>query len=213
MNTAIKKALIIGTPFSVLIVSICIATILTRDISSPLDEDWITRQFLIGMFMFAGLSIIPRLLHFQFSFSGLFPSCRIDLNHHPPPLQVDHEFQLGEHSICSGCVGSFLSIVFAELLFLMYFLYPNWFSNNSFITFLLIGIVLILISYSRYFFVLKPNIRLIQHVTLFIGVVFAIIGSDLYLQSAFSMILLLPSWLLFLIGRVKLGEIDHVAVE
>ncbi|MFX0174361.1 MAG: hypothetical protein ACFE9L_20990 [Candidatus Hodarchaeota archaeon] len=72
-----------------------------------------------------------------------------------------------------------------------------------------IGLVLILISYSRYFIVLKPKVRVIQHSSLFPGITLAIVGCDLLFKSAFSMMILLPSWLLFLFGRVYLGKLDH----
>ena len=209
MNTTVKKALIIGTPFFTLIISIYLSTLLTHFLTSPLDKDWVTRQFLIGMFMFAGLTIIPRLLHIQIFFSGAIPSFRLDLSHHSPSLQGDHEFQLKKYSICSGCLGSTLSIILAEFLFLSYFINPSWFPQTFRIYFFLIGLIAILISYSRYFFVLKPKTRLLQHSSLFVGVGFAVIACDLTFQSAFSMIILLPSWIFFLVGRLKLGEMDH----
>lgn len=213
LKTLTKKALIIGTPFFVLMISILVATFLTKYLSSPIDEDWVTRQFLIGMFMLAGLAIIPRLLHFQLFFSGLIPSCVINLSHHPPSLRANHEFQVGTHSICSGCFGSFLSIILAKLIFATYFLNPNLFPKSLGMLFLLMGLILILASYSRYLFILRPSIRLIQHVTLFMGVALAVIASDLQFNSAFCMIILLPSWLLFLLVRVKLGELDHIPVQ
>ncbi len=120
-----KKALAIGTPFSVFIISIFVVTILTHSYSSPLDEDWINRQFLIGMFMFTGLTIIPRLLHMQLFLSGVIPSLKTNLGHHPPSLQTTHEIQIRGHSICSGCFGSFLSITISEFIFLVYFLNPH----------------------------------------------------------------------------------------
>ncbi|MFX1505175.1 MAG: hypothetical protein ACFFDC_03580 [Promethearchaeota archaeon] len=207
MNTTVKKALIIGTPFFTLMVSIYISTFLTHFLTSPMDKDWVTRQFLIGIFMFVGLTIIPRLLHFQLFFSGAIPSFRVNLSHHSPAMQVDHEFKLGNHFVCSGCLGNILSIILAEFLFLAYFIEPSCFSP-TFTTFL-VGIMAILISYSRYFIILKPSIRLIQHVSLFIGVSLIVIACDIAFKSAFSMILLLPTWILFLIVRLKLGELDH----
>ncbi|MFW9906548.1 MAG: hypothetical protein ACFFFH_19735 [Candidatus Thorarchaeota archaeon] len=212
MDITVKKVIIIGTPFSILIISIYISTLLNHILTSPMDKDWVTRQFLIGMFMFAGLTIIPRLLHFQLFFSGVIPSFKINLSHHSPSLQSEHEFRLGNQSVCSGCMGSILSIIIAELLFLAYFIKPSWFSQTFTIWFFLIGLIAILISYSRYFILLKPIIRLIQHASLFIGVSLAIIACDTTFNSAFSMILLLPSWVLFLIGRLKLGEMDHRSI-
>ncbi len=213
LKTLTKKALIIVTPFSVSIISLLVATFLTYNYSSPIDEDWVTRQFLIGMFMVAGVAIIPRLLHFQLFFSGMIPSCVINLSHHPPSLRANHEFQIGTHSICSGCFGNFFSIILAELIFLMYFLNPKLFPKSFTMFFFLIGLILILVSYSRYLIFLRPSIRLIQHVTLFMGVAIAVIASDLTFNSAFCVIILLPSWVLFLVSRVILGELDHVAVK
>ena len=209
MSNLTRKALAIGTPFIMLISSIFIVTILTHNYSSPLDEDWTTRQFLIGMFMFTGLTIVPRLLHLQLVFSGVIPSCTMNLNHHPPSLCLTHEIQIGTHSICSGCFGSFLSLLIAEFIFLGYFIDPNLFHNGLALIYLLMGLMLIVLSYSRYLIVLKPSIRLIQHISLFTGVALALIACDLLFTSAFSMMILLPSWLLFLVGRVKLGKLDH----
>jgi len=209
LRTLIKKALTISTPYIILIISIFLVSILTNSYSSPLDEEWITRKFLIGMFMFAGLTIIPRLLQLHLYFSGVIPSCTVNLSHHPPLLQTSHEFKLRSYSICSGCFGSFISILMAEFIFLGYFLSPNLFNTDLTMVFFLIGLLLIVMSYSRYLISLKPSIRLIQHVSLFIGVTLALIACDLTFKSAFTMIILLPSWLLFLVGRVRLAELDH----
>ncbi len=210
MKSSLEKALIISIPFSVLIFSILVVSFLIHDYSNPLDEDWITRQFLIGMFMFTGLTIVPGLLHLQLIFSGRIPFCIMNLSHHPPSIRHTHEFQFRDHSICSGCFGSFLSIIISEFIFLGYFLNPHIFHDNLAMIFFLMGLILIMLSYSRYLIIVKPNIRLIQHISLFIGLVLALIACDLTFKSAFAMILLLPSWLLFLIGRVQLGKLDHL---
>ncbi len=210
MKSSLKKALIISTPFSVLIFSVLVVSFLFHDYSNPLDEDWITRQFLLGMFMFTGLTIIPRLLHLQLIFSRGRPSCSMNLSHHPPSIRHTHEFQIRDYSICSGCFGSFLGIIISEFIFLGYFLNPHIFFVCLATQYFLIGLILIILSYSRYLISVKPNIRLIQHLALFIGLVLALIACDLTFKSAFAMILLLPSWLLFLIGRVQLGKLDHL---
>jgi hypothetical protein len=205
-----KTILISSGPFFTLIISIITISILTYDYSNPLDADWTTRQFVLGMFMFAALTIIPRLLHLQFFFFGKTPYVIINLSHHAPDLQLAHEFKLKTHSICSGCFGSFLGILLAETIFLVYLYVPSLIFPRKFaMEYLIIGVVLILMSYSRYFIVLKPSIRLIQHASLFTGIAFSIIGCDLLFKSAFSMMLLLPSWLLFLFGRAYLGKLDH----
>ncbi|MFX0183536.1 MAG: hypothetical protein ACFE95_10685 [Candidatus Hodarchaeota archaeon] len=210
MDNSIKTILISSGPFFTLIISILIIGILTYDYSNPLDTDWTTRQFVLGMFMFAALSIIPRLLHIRLFLLGKTPYITINLSHHSPDLQIAHEFKFRTHSICSGCFGSFLGILLAEAIFLVYFSAPSVIFVRKFaIEYLIIGIFLILISYSRYFIILEPNIRLIQHSSLFSGIAFSIIGCDLLFKSAFSMMLLLPSWLLFLFGRAYLGKLDH----
>ncbi|MFX0206947.1 MAG: hypothetical protein ACFFDT_13250 [Candidatus Hodarchaeota archaeon] len=209
MNNLIKKALTIGTPFVVLIISFFIVSILTHSYSSPSDEEWVTRQFLIGMIMFAGFTIIPRLIHFQLFFSGMIPSCTINLCHHPPLLHTTHEFKIGSYSICSGCFGSLLSILIAEFIFLGYFVRINLFDKELITIYLMIGLIMIILSYSRYFIILKPSARLIQHICLFPGLALTLIAGDLFFNSAFSMIILLPSWVLFLVGRVKLAELNH----
>ncbi|MFX1283837.1 MAG: hypothetical protein ACFFB5_09280 [Promethearchaeota archaeon] len=209
MSILIKKALTIGTPFIILIISFIIITVLNNSYSSPLDEEWITRQFLIGMFMFAGLAIIPRLLQLHLYFSGVIPSYTVNLCHHAPFLQTNHEFKIGSYSICSGCFGSVLSILIAEFILLVYFLSPNLFNADLTKIFLLMGLILIIMSYSRYLINLKPNVRLIQHISLFVGLALILIACDLGFNSAFSMIILLPSWLLFLVTRVKLAELNH----
>jgi len=187
-------------------------TLLRPSYSSPLDEDWITRQFVLGMFMFAGFTIIPSLLHFQLAFSKGLPFFQINLSHHPPSLQIYHEIQIKNHSICSGCIGSVFSIIITEIIFLGYFLDLGLFQDSLAITYLLFGLFLISVSYSRYLFQLKPSLRLIQHTSLFIGVGFSLIACDLLFSSAFSMVIFLPSWLLFLLGRVALGKWDHTEI-
>jgi hypothetical protein len=159
--------------------------------------------------MFAGLTIIPRLIHFKLLISHGRPFFYVNLSHHPPSLQNSHEFGFRTHSICSGCFGSLLSILFAEFLFLVYFIFTGLFLDFFAWNYLLVGLILISVSYSRYIVILSPKIRLIQHLSLFTGIAFSLVAADLLFKSAFSMILLLPSWLLFLFGRVQLGNLDH----
>ena len=213
MSRSKNQLFIICIPFSVLILSILVISLLISNYSSPPDKDWITRQFIIGMFMFTGLTIVPRLLQLQLVFSGGIPFCTLNLSHHPPEIQKSHEFQIKDYSICSGCFGSFLSIIFSEFIFLVYFLNPQIFHENLAGFIFLIGLILIMISYSRYLIFLKPSIRIIQHMSLFIGLVLTLIACDLAFKSAFAMILLLPSWLLFLIGRVQLGKLNHQKIQ
>jgi len=130
--------------------------------------------------------------------------------HFPSNILSTHEFQIKNYWICSGCFGSFLGILLGESVFVGYFLNRSIFQEISPVIFLILGILLIIISYSRYILALKPKFRIFQHSSLFLGLSLALIGSDMLFESALSMIILLPTWVLFLIIRVQLSKLDHI---
>jgi hypothetical protein len=72
-----------------------------------------------------------------------------------------------------------------------------------------LGVILILFTFSRYFIMFSPLMRIFQHSMLFLGLSLMLIASDLFYQSAFFMVFLLPSWLSFLITRIQLSKMDH----
>lgn len=207
VNTG-KKAFLSSLPFFVLITSLLLIQII-RDSFSLLDNDWSTRQFILGFFIFTGLTIIPNLLHLRVYFSRSLPIFLLNLSHHPIDIRSSHEFKIGNFWICSGCFGSFLGILLGETFFSVYFLNRSVYQGFSPIYLLTIGIICISISYSRYFIELRPKFRLVQHISLFLGLSLTLIASDLLFESALSMIILLPTWLLFLLIRVYLSKLDH----
>ncbi len=207
VNTS-KKVFFSILPFFVLITCLLLIQIL-RDSFSLLDNEWPTRQFILGFFIFAGLTVIPNLLHLRVYFSGYFPTFLLNLSHHPIDIRSSHEFQMWNFWICSGCFGSFIGIIVGETFFSLYFLNRSVYQGLSPIYLLFIGILCIFISYSRYFIELRPKFRLVQHISLFLGLSLILIASDLLFESALSMIILLPTWLLFLLIRVYLSKLDH----
>jgi hypothetical protein len=207
VNTG-KKAFLSSLPFFVLITSIFLIQVI-RDSFSLLDTEWRTRQFILAFFIFAGLTIIPNLLHLRVYFSRFSPTFLFNLSHHPIDIRSSHEFQIRNFWICSGCFGNFLGILIGETSFLIYFINRRIIQGFSPIYLLGIGILCIFISYSRYFIELRPKFRLVQHISLFSGLSLTLIASDLLFESALSMIILLPTWLLFLVIRVYLSKLDH----
>lgn len=159
--------------------------------------------------MFAALTIVPRLLQLRISTINGIPRMDLNLSHHSIELQDSHEFKFRSLSICSGCFGSFLGIMISEIIFAGYFLSILSFDEKLMTIFFWIGLLMVLVAYSRYLIDVPPLFRIFQHSLLFIGVSFTLISCDLLFNSALAMILLLPSWLAFLAARVILSKLDH----
>jgi len=209
LRSSSKKIIISIFPFFLLIFTLVLLQI-THNSFSLLDNEWTIRQFTLGMFIFFGLTIIPNLLHMNLYFINYKPVFQFNLTHHPSDIRSTHEFQIKNYWICSGCFGSFLGILLGELVFVGYFLNRSIFQEIFPVIFQIFGILFIILSYSRYVLTLKPKFRMIQHASLFLGLSLALIGSDMLFESALSMIVLLPTWVLFLIIRVQLSKLDHI---
>jgi len=208
MNSQNKKIFISFLPFLLLFGSFILINVLSGIEPNPLDQNWRTRQLILGLFVFTSLSFLPNLLHL--SSRSDFPFFRINFSHHSALNQKSHEFIFKNHSICTGCFGTFISILIGNTLLLFYFLSDSEFLDSTMTLFLfLLGVILIIFTFSRYFIMFSPLVRVFQHSMLFLGLSLMIIASDLYNQSAFFMVFLLPSWLTFLITRIQLSKIDH----
>jgi len=206
MNFQQKKITYVFLPFILLIFSFSVLNIMSEIKPSPLDTLWTTRQLIIGLFIFVSLSFIPSFAKLSFSFS--YPWISVNLSHHTDN-QKAHELVIREKSICVGCFGSSMSILLANCCLLLYFYLPSIFRTVTASKFFTIGIILIMVTYSRYFTDFVASVRLIQHSSLFLGISFLIIAEDMVFQSALFIVLLLPSWITFLLARVKLSEISH----
>ncbi len=208
MKKVRKKIIFSVFPFCVLIISLSLLQII-HIYFSPLDNEWAIRQFVLGFFIVAGIIIIPNLLHMQIYVSGWVPTFQFNLTHHSDDIRAEHEFKFNDNWVCSGCFGSVIGILFGEAIFLAYFLNRSIFQGISTISILIIGMLFILISYSRYLIPFKPKTRVLQHASLFLGLAMALIGSEMVFESAFSLIILLPTWLIFLAIRIQLSKLDH----
>jgi len=202
-----KKILIASAPFFFFVGNMLLIGVLSSIESNPLDSEWKTRQLIIGLFIFTGISILPKLLHL-FIHSN-FPFLKVNLSHHTPQQRNSHELSFYNVSICTGCFGTAISIILGSILLLLYFFNPQLFESIQISFLLLLGTLCISFTFSRYFIELSPFIRMIQHSTLFLALALFIIMNDLIFNSAFLMTLLLPSWLLFLIARVHLSKVEH----
>ena len=195
-------------PFIILFCSFLAINIFSTVESTSLDQSWTFRQLIIGLFVFTSLSFLPGLL--QLSIRTEFPFISVNLSHHPLQTQNYHEMKFNNHSICTGCFGTSISILLGNTLLLLYFFNGTELFSTQMTSFLfLLGTFLILFTYSRYFIVLSPSIRVFQHSMLFTGLSLLVISSDLFYQSAFFMVFLLPSWLTFLITRIQLSKYEH----
>jgi hypothetical protein len=208
MNLKNKKIVLSFLPFLLLLCSFISITVFSRVEPNSLDQSWTTRQLIIGLFVFTSLSFLPRLLHLYIR--SEFPFIYVNLSHHSLKSQKYHEMKFNNQSICAGCFGTSIGILLGNTFLLLYFFGGTELFNTQISFFLFfLGVFLILFTYSRYFIVLSPKIRIFQHSMLFTSLSFLVISSDLFNQSAFLMVFLLPSWLTFLITRIQLSRFEH----
>ncbi|WP_455141338.1 hypothetical protein [Candidatus Hodarchaeum mangrovi] len=208
-RSSVKKVVLSLSPFILLLFSIHVLNIINSIYINPLDQMWDTRQFILGIFMFSGLLIFPRLAQLEIAWINNKPKVYINFTHHPLEIRAFHELKVKNMSFCVGCLGSFIGLLLSEFIFLFYFISINSFLFQNTREFFIIGLLLIVISYSRYLVKLPNLIRLIQHASLFLGIAFLVITIDVYFTSTMFMLLMLPSWILFLITRVYLGKNAH----
>jgi hypothetical protein len=210
MKAIQQKMLIAFAPFLFFVGNMLLIGALSTIESSPLDSDWKTRQLIIGLYIFTGISFLPRLLHL--STCSTFPFLKINLSHHTLQRHNSHELSFYNASVCTGCLGTAISIILGSIILLLYFYKLQIIESIRIPDLFLIGVICIIFTFSRYFIELTPLIRLIQHSTLFLALAFFIIMNDLLFSSAFLMTLLLPSWLFFLIARIQLSKIEHTPI-
>ncbi len=202
-----KKISFLLVPFFVLLISILLLNILSLIEPDPMDTIWETRQLIIGLFVFTSFSFIPGFI--QLSFLNSYPWLHVNLSHHSD-LFKKHELRYKNSYFCVGCLGSTISILLGNCILILYFYFPSSFSTINVTLLFEVGLLIILGAYSRYFTEFSAKIRLMQHTCLFFGLSILIIVEDIVFQSALFAVLLLPSWLCFLLVRVKLSKIDHI---
>ncbi len=134
-------------------------------------------------------------------------------SHHIGTLQAKHEFQIyiGDKPkfICISCFGTFIGVVIAYSLVLLYV-----FNNYSWSPFLYVfGAFLLVLVYLRYF---KPNWskipRLFFGISLPLGLSLIIIRLDTIGSSSVLLFALIFSFLLLLI-RMQLARLEHENIK
>ncbi|MFW9853475.1 MAG: hypothetical protein ACFFFG_00345 [Candidatus Thorarchaeota archaeon] len=211
MRSGQSKLLLITIPFLFFLISVIVIAVLVPTDPGGLDQEWSTRAFVLSLIIFSGLMLIPDLLHLRLVWRGSRPRIWIELSHHSPSLRRDHEVLIRGVFVCVGCFGSFLGLLAAELIFLSYLITPLLFSSFGTFPLILFGVLLLILSYSRYLLFLTGYVRLIQHGALFLGLSFLVLGSDQLFGSALALVLLLPTWISFLLTRLFLSRIEHRA--
>ena len=121
-----NKIVISFLPFILLICSFIAINLFSRVEPNSFDQNWTTRRFIIGLFVFTSISFLPSLL--QLSFNSEFPFISGNLSHHSFQNQSSHEMKFNNHSICTGCFGTSVSILLGNTLLLLYF-----FSDTEFV--------------------------------------------------------------------------------
>lgn len=207
MNNIRIRLLYSTIPFLILFSSFFILDFLHQINPDPIDSEWTSRQLILGLFIFISFSFIPRFL--KLSLNREFPYFHFSLSHHAPSHRSDHELRISNQWLCTGCVGTSFSLILGNSLLITYFLYGSSLNSKISHPLFFLGILMILITYSRYIIFLSPFIRLIQHSFLFIGLATLITAIDIYYKSALFLSLLIPVWALFLLFRIKLSKLSH----
>ncbi len=207
MNGTQSKFTFVFIPFGILFLSILVINILHQLNSDPLDTEWSSRQIIIGLFIFVGFSFVPRFL--KLKVKTKYPWIHFSLSHHSILRRVNHELKIGNWWICTGCVGTSIGLICGISLLISYFFLPSLYSSRISLLLFIVGILMVIITYLRYIILLRPFVRLIQHSSLFLGITLLIISVDLYFESALFLALLIPSWAVFLLARVKLSSLSH----
>lgn len=209
MHSGQIKLLLSVFPFLFFLTSVLLIGVLVPNYPGGLDQEWPTRVFVLYLIIFTGFMLIPDLLHLRLVWRRKRPEISIELSHHSPSLRPDHEILIRGVFICVGCFGSFLGLSCSEIIFLSYLISPPLFTSFGTFPLILLGFLLVTLSYSRYLLFLPGYFRLSQHAALFLGVGFLVIGSDQLLKSALALVMLLPAWISFLLARILLSRIEH----
>jgi hypothetical protein len=209
MRSRLSKILVGTFPFLLFVSTIFVIAVLVPDSQTVIDRQWSTRLFVLGLIIFSGILLIPNFLQLQVTWRGRWPHVLIKLSHHPLSSRKDHEMLIRGIYVCVGCFGNFLGLLGAEIVFLLYFLYSSLFTSIGSGLLIILGAFFLMFSYSRYLLFYSGYFRLIQHSALFVGLSLLVVGSDQLLASAFALVLLLPSWVAFLLTRILLSRIEH----
>ena len=122
---------------------------------------------------------------------------------------INHELKLGDHNFCCGCYGGALGLFLGEIVGFIYLFYYNEPSKMvGFISFSF-GIILILISLTKYIWEIFGWKRLLLNSALAFGTWLIVIGINIYFLNFYSILYYLIVVPFIGIQRLTLSSLDH----
>ncbi|MBA7543849.1 hypothetical protein ES705_36191 [subsurface metagenome] len=122
---------------------------------------------------------------------------------------INHELRIGDHNFCCGCYGGALGLILGEIVGFIYLINYNKPSKTiGLITFSL-GIILILISFTKYIREIFGWKRLLLNSSLAFGTWLIIIGINIYFLNIYSILYYLIVVPFIGIQRLTLSSLDH----
>ena len=147
---------------------------------------WAFRQYLLTMMLLAMMLLILFISQFKFITLPPYFSCNLKHRHHRGSDLVSHNLEIGSYSICVGCSGTIIGLLVAIIGSMSYMIFPTYFIELVKVNeecYYLVGFMLVLLCYSRYFFQLSAWIRLLQHIFLPLGSFHLLIIADIIFKN------------------------------
>jgi len=147
---------------------------------------WAFRQYLLTMMLLAMMLLILFISQFKFITLPPYFSCNLNHRHHRGSDLVSHNLEIGSYSICVGCSGTIIGLLVAIIGSMSYMIFPTYFIELVKVNeecYYLVGFMLVLLCYSRYFFQLSAWIRLLQHIFLPLGSFHLLIIADIIFKN------------------------------
>ncbi len=134
--------------------------------------------------------------------------------HHPDcePFE-EHTIKIGKKAHCAGCTGLAMGSVIAIFLTTIYFIISKNISYSIFFIFVILGMILIALSFFEIVISLrKGSLHLVSNVLLVVGFFFVIIGLfQVTGKTVYGLIAVVISFL-WLDTRIQLSDWNHVRV-
>jgi len=121
----------------------------------------------------------------------------------------NHELKIGDHYFCAGCYGGALGLIFGEIVGLIYLIHFNEPIKIIGLIAFSIGIVFILLSFTKYLREIFGWKRLLLNSCLAFGTWLIIIGIDIYFRNFYSVLYSLIVVAFIGIQRLTLSNLDH----
>lgn len=199
-------AIAVINPIIIFLFSNLILNLLSSPTSNTIDELWEIRTYILLIFIFSSLVLILQLL--KINFFSYKPYISYSLSHHHAEEIKSHELLFKNKSICTGCVGTSLGLIFSQVFIILFILFRKNLNESSQL-FMVLGFFLIYVAYSRYIIEFKPVIRLFQHSLLPVGSIFLVLSVDILYESTLGLILMFFSTIAILANRNVLSLVFH----